>query len=178
MHKIGPYEIFEAVQEGAKPLYRARTADGRTVAVKAIPLDGITTEARERFLREAESLRALNRPDLVRVLEVAEADGMLYQAMELPENVDIGMLLSAPEDGIGRAAFQAQRPASPVSLPPPARPKAVIPSVQISAAARPRPSATPARVPAAAKSKPIGLYIAIAVTVVLAVVLVMVLVTK
>ena len=90
MHKIGPYEIVETLQEGAKPLYRARTADGRMVALKAIALDGITVEARERFLREAESLRSLNRPELVRVLEVAEADGMLYQAMELPEHADIG----------------------------------------------------------------------------------------
>ena len=30
MLKIGPYEIVETVQEGAKPLYRARSRDGRT----------------------------------------------------------------------------------------------------------------------------------------------------
>jgi hypothetical protein len=186
MHKIGPYEIVETVQEGAKPLYRARAADGRVVALKAIALDGITPEAREGFLREAESLRSLNRPELVRVLEVAEADGMLYQAMELPENADMGLLLggrtaarAAAEDGAGRAAYQAQRPASPVSMPPPPRPKAIIPSVQIFPSATtmssPRPAAPP---PAPVKARPIGLYIAIGVTVVLAAALVIVLLTK
>ena len=126
---------------------------------------------------EAESLRALNRPELVRVLEVAEADGMLYQAMELPENADLGMLLGGPEGAAGRAAFQAQRPASPVSVPPPPKPKAVIPSVQIS----PGPPLRPAVRPGAAakpKSTSVGLYIAIGLSVVLAIALVAVLVTK
>jgi hypothetical protein len=186
MHKIGPYEIVETLQQGAKPLYRARAADGRTIALKAIPLDGITADARERFLREAESLRALNRPELVRVLEVAEADGMLYQAMELPPNADMGLLLAdrsavalTPEDGIGRAAFQAQRSASPVSMPPPSRPKAVIPSVQISPGMAVRPSSpAPQGAPAPAKPKPVGLYIAVGLSVALAIALIVVLMTK
>lgn len=176
MLKIGPYEIVETLQEGARPLYRARTGDGRTIAVKAIPLDGITADERERFLREAESLRALNRPELVRVLEVAEADGMLYQAMELPENADVGMLLGVPEDAIGRAAFQAQRPASPVSMAPPPKPRAVIPSVQFSPGPQVRPPLPPR--PVVAKSSPVGLYVAIGLSVVLAIALVVVLVTK
>lgn len=176
MLKIGPYEIVETLQEGARPLYRARTGDGRTIALKAIPLDGITAEERDRFLREAESLRALNRPDVVRVLEVAEADGMLYQAMELPEGADPGMLPGVREDGIGRAAFQAQRPASPLSMAPPPKPRAVIPSVQFSAGPQLRPPVPPR--PAVAKSSPVGLYVAIALSVVLAIALVVVLATK
>jgi len=181
MEKIGPYEIVETLQAGAKPLYRARTADGRRIVLKTLPLEDMSEEVRAQFLGEAESLK---RSDLVRVLEVAEAHGVLYQAVELPEDVDLQILVgeraATPDakENVKRAAYQAQRPASPVSLPPPPKPKSIIPSVQMM---RPpelsnlRGTGKPAT---PAKSRAWGLYIAIAVAIVLAVALVAVLVTK
>jgi serine/threonine-protein kinase len=63
------------------------------LAVKAIPVDGLSAEARERFTREAETCRGLDHPNLTRVFEVGEADGMLYQAMELLEGADLGKVM-------------------------------------------------------------------------------------
>ncbi len=94
MDKIGPYEIQETLHLGPQPLYRAKAADGRVVAVKTIPVQGLSAEMRERFMREAETCRALDHPNLVRVFESGEANGMLFQAMELLEGADLGKVLA------------------------------------------------------------------------------------
>ena len=49
---------------------------------------------RERFTREAETCRTLDHPNLIRVFEMGEADGMLYQAMELLEGADLGKAMA------------------------------------------------------------------------------------
>jgi hypothetical protein len=93
MEKIGPYQIIETIHQGPQPLFKVKAADGRVLAVKAIPVEGLSPEARERFTREAETCRALDHPNLTRVFEVGEADGMLYQAMELLEGADLGKVM-------------------------------------------------------------------------------------
>src|SRR6185369_3136840 len=93
MDKIGPYEILAPLHMGPQPLYRGKAADGRIVAVKTIPVKGLSPEMRERFMREAETCRALDHPNLVRVFESGEANGMLFQAMELLEGSDLGKVL-------------------------------------------------------------------------------------
>lgn len=95
MSKIGPYEILEILHQGAQSLYRAKAKDGRVVAVKTIPVANLTEEMRERFKREAEISRTLEHPNLIRVFETGEADGMLYQAMELLEGSDLGKVMAA-----------------------------------------------------------------------------------
>jgi eukaryotic-like serine/threonine-protein kinase len=94
MDKIGSFEILETLHLGAQPLYRAKAADGRIVAVKTTPVTGLTPEMRERFLREAETCRTLDHPNLVRVFESGEASGVLYQAMELLEGADLGKVFA------------------------------------------------------------------------------------
>ncbi|HEY2011947.1 MAG TPA: serine/threonine-protein kinase [Bryobacteraceae bacterium] len=94
MDKIGPFEILETLHLGPQPLYRAKAPDGRVVAVKTIPVKGLSAEMRERFMREAETCRMLEHPNLVRVFESGEANGMLYQAMELLEGSDLGEVLA------------------------------------------------------------------------------------
>ena len=94
MDKIGPFQILETVHSGPQPLYRAKAADGRVVALKTIPAAGLTPEMRERFTREADTCRTLDHPNLVRVFETGEADGMLYQAMELLEGADLGKVMA------------------------------------------------------------------------------------
>ena len=94
MDKIGPFQILETIHRGSQPLFRARGKDGKEVAVKAIPVANLTDEMRERFTREAETCRNLDHPNIIRVFETGEADGMLYQAMELLEGADLGRVLS------------------------------------------------------------------------------------
>ena len=93
MDKIGPYQIIETIHQGPQPLFKVKAADGRVLAVKAIPVDGLSAEARERFTREAETCRGLEHPNLTRVFETGEANGMLYQAMELLEGADLGKVM-------------------------------------------------------------------------------------
>jgi serine/threonine protein kinase/predicted nucleic acid-binding Zn ribbon protein len=93
MDKIGPYEILETLHRGPQPLYRVKAPDGRILALKAAPVANATPESRERFSREAETCRTLDHPHLVRVVEGGEADGMLYQVMELLEGADLGKVL-------------------------------------------------------------------------------------
>ncbi|HEY1494072.1 MAG TPA: protein kinase [Candidatus Solibacter sp.] len=94
MDKIGPFQLLETIHVGAQPLFRARGKDGKEVAVKAIPVANLTDEMRERFTREAETCRNLDHPNIIRVFETGEADGMLYQAMELLEGADLAKVMS------------------------------------------------------------------------------------
>ncbi len=94
MDKIGPFQLLETIHVGAQPLFRARGKDGQEVAVKAIPVANLTDEMRERFTREAETCRKLDHPNIIRVFETGEADGMLYQAMELLEGADLAKVMS------------------------------------------------------------------------------------
>ena len=94
MDKIGPYQILEVLHRGPQPLYRAKAADGRIVALKAAPSAAASAESRERFSREGETCRSLDHPHLVRVLDAGEADGMMYQAMEMLDGADFGKVMA------------------------------------------------------------------------------------
>src|SRR5215831_17561484 len=94
MNKIGNYQILETVHRGPQPLYRATDAAGKTVALKVIPAAGLNEESRQRFIREGETCRKLEHANLVRVFEVGEADGVLFQAMELLEGADLGKVMA------------------------------------------------------------------------------------
>jgi serine/threonine protein kinase len=94
MDKIGSFQIVEIIHRGPQPLFRARARDGHEVAIKAIPVANLTAETRERFTREAETCRGLEHPNLIRVFEMGEADGMLFQAMEMLEGADLGKVMS------------------------------------------------------------------------------------
>ncbi len=105
MDKIGPYQIVEVVHRGPQPLFRARAKDGHEVAIKAVPVAELTPETRERFTREAETCRRLEHPNLIRVFEMGEADGMLFQAMEMLEGADLGKVMAEGRQlHLGRAA--------------------------------------------------------------------------
>jgi serine/threonine protein kinase len=94
MDRIGQFQILETIRGGSQPLFRARGADGKEVAIKAVAVVNLTPEKRERFMREAETCRILDDPNLIRVFEAGEADGMLYQAMELLEGADLEKVMS------------------------------------------------------------------------------------
>src|ERR1039458_10116327 len=108
MDKIGPYQIIETIHQGPQPLFKVKAADGRVLAVKAIPVDGLSAEARERFTREAETCRGLEHPNLTRVFETGEANGMLYQAMELLEGADLGKVMVSGTMGLLMRSLASQ----------------------------------------------------------------------
>jgi serine/threonine-protein kinase len=65
----------------------------RQVAIKTMVLPegddaAATKEIKERFFREAESAGTLNHPNIVRIFDAGEADGVAYIAMELLEGQD------------------------------------------------------------------------------------------
>jgi serine/threonine-protein kinase len=70
------------------------TSNGQLVAVKTLALTRefagyALTEARERFQREAQAARRLSHPDIVRVFDAGEEQGLAYIAMELLHGSDL-----------------------------------------------------------------------------------------
>ena len=82
--RIGPFEIIARVGRGAvATVFRARR-DGREVALKVLDdswiRDAVVTK---RFRNEADVLRLLDHPNIVRLLEAGEEGERLYMALEL-----------------------------------------------------------------------------------------------
>ena len=80
--KVGPYETSDLLgQGGMAAVYLARdTRDGAEVAVKV--LARMRTSWVQRFSREFDAARRVDHPNVVKVLEAGEADGMAYYSME------------------------------------------------------------------------------------------------
>ena len=68
-------------------VYRARDPRlNRTIAIKILPqVAAADPERRARFEREAQSVAALNHPNIVTIHSVEEAQGLLFLTMELVE---------------------------------------------------------------------------------------------
>ena len=79
------YELLEELGRGGMGVvYRARErALDREVALKLIPLEGLSAEARLRFRREAELLGGLRHPGIVTVFAAGEEQGRGWLACEL-----------------------------------------------------------------------------------------------
>src|SRR5713226_9946875 len=86
--RLGPYEILNPLGAGGMgEVYRARdTRLGRDVAIKILPPHlSESTEARQRFEREARSLSSLNHPHICALYDIGHQDGMHYLVMEYLE---------------------------------------------------------------------------------------------
>src|SRR2546429_7225271 len=94
--KLGPYEILALLGKGGMgEVWKARdTRLGREVALKTI-LDQFSS----RFRREAESISALNHPNICTLYDV----GPNYLVMELIEGETIESLLRKGTLGLDRA---------------------------------------------------------------------------
>jgi predicted Ser/Thr protein kinase len=81
---IPGFELLAAVGRGAMgTVFKARDGAGRPAALKVLsPAWARDRSAAQRFLREAESLRKLDHPGIVKCLASGEADGLLWIAME------------------------------------------------------------------------------------------------
>ncbi|MEE2828550.1 MAG: serine/threonine-protein kinase, partial [Myxococcota bacterium] len=82
LRNIGPYEVIDLLgQGGMAAVYLARDSrDGREVAVKV--LARMRPSWVHRFSREFEAAKKVDHPNVVRVLEAGESDGMAYYSME------------------------------------------------------------------------------------------------
>lgn len=76
--RLGPYEVLSAVGRGGMgEVYKARdTRLDRLVAIKVLRSDTpVSTEARERFEREAWAISRLSHPRVCALFDVGHADG-------------------------------------------------------------------------------------------------------
>ena len=82
-------------------VYRARdTRLGRDVAIKVLPADRLSDEARRaRFVQEARAASALDHPNIVTIHEIESADGIDFIVMELVA----GQTLAAADPRAGAA---------------------------------------------------------------------------
>src|SRR5438552_285276 len=76
----------------------------RKVALKVLPEEVAHDPARlERFQHEAESIAALNHPNIVTIYSIEEADGIRFLTMELVEGETLIQLI--PSDGMDVESF-------------------------------------------------------------------------
>jgi len=132
---FGPFRIERQVGRGGLgAVYRAiDSRSGDTVALKLLP-PGSDSIALARLEREFRALRALQHPNIVRVLELGEEDGIPWLSMEFveglvlrdfltvvgdpvplepdagyPEGVDLDVLFDEPDSGALLAAARCRQ---------------------------------------------------------------------
>jgi len=91
--RIGEYELISKLGAGAMgAVYKARQLSmDREIALKILsPKRAKNVEFRERFVREARAVAKLNHPHIVRGIDVGEADGYWYFAMEYVDGDSLG----------------------------------------------------------------------------------------
>src|SRR6185503_1063261 len=98
LEKIGKYQIVGKIGQGAMgEVFKAHDPLlNRLVAVKTISGSAAAeSDARKRFLREAQSAARLNHPNIITVFELGEEQGRIYMAMELLEGTDLRELINS-----------------------------------------------------------------------------------
>lgn len=93
MERIGPYRVGRTLGSGAMGVVLEAVDEGlqRVVALKVIaPHLASDPDFRERFVREARALAALDSPHVVRVYAHGEDDGRLWIATQLVPDGDLG----------------------------------------------------------------------------------------
>lgn len=95
--QIPGYEVLESIGRGGMGVvYRAvRLADGTEVAIKIMPaLPGNRAELLERLQREAETLRKLDHPNILRIIDSGiTPEGHWFMVTELALGGDLGVRL-------------------------------------------------------------------------------------
>jgi Tol biopolymer transport system component len=109
--RLGPYDILGAIGAGGMgEVYRARDPRlNRDVAIKVLPDVGAgDPDRRERFVREARAIAALNHPNIVTIHSVEEAEGRIFLTMEIVEGRSLADLLAKgalPLDAVLKVAI-------------------------------------------------------------------------
>jgi serine/threonine protein kinase/WD40 repeat protein len=93
---FGRFEIMERVGSGgAGTVFRARDSRlGRLVALKVARAEALfSSEAKQRFVREAQTLAALRHPNIIPIYEFGESGGLPYIVEELCEGPNLAIWL-------------------------------------------------------------------------------------
>src|SRR5947208_11418001 len=95
--QIGPFKIERELGSGAMgAVYRGTyTKTGQRVAIKVM-LPGMdeNEQAQKRFEREANILKQLNHPNIVRLFGIGKFQGMRYYAMEYIEGEGLDKIMA------------------------------------------------------------------------------------
>jgi serine/threonine protein kinase len=97
LRKIGPYELLRFINGGGGgDVYEARHVHfNRRAAVKLLTTrNSGDKNARQRFLREMESIGKLDHPHIVRAFDADEVDGTPYLGMEFVDGENVESLAS------------------------------------------------------------------------------------
>ena len=95
--RLGPYEVLSLIGAGGMgEVYRARDAKlHRDIAIKILPERVARDPERiARFAREAQTLAALNHPNIAHIHGVEESGGVRALVMELVEGEDLAQRLT------------------------------------------------------------------------------------
>ena len=99
--RLGVYEVTALIGEGGMgQVYRARdTTLGRDVALKVLP-DAFASDPDRlaRFTREAQTLAALNHPNIAHIHGLEESSGVRALVMELVEGDDLSQRIARGAD--------------------------------------------------------------------------------
>jgi eukaryotic-like serine/threonine-protein kinase len=104
-YQIGPYELIGMLGAGGMgEVYRALDPRlGRDVALKVLPFALVNDpKRRERFLREARMVSALNHPNICTIHEIGSAAGVDYICFEYIEGLTLATMLDGPVLPFGR----------------------------------------------------------------------------
>src|SRR5262245_38467740 len=96
--KLGPYQIVAPIGAGGMgEVFRAKdTRLLRNVAVKVLPGSfAADPERRARFEQEARAASALNHPHIITLLDIGDAEGVAYMAMEYVEGRTLRELIAS-----------------------------------------------------------------------------------
>src|SRR6188474_3299236 len=95
--RLGPYEVTAAIGAGGMgEVYRARdTKLQRDVAIKVLPeIFASDPDRLARFTREAQTLAALNHPNIAQIHGIEESPAGQALVMELVEGSDLSVLIA------------------------------------------------------------------------------------
>src|SRR5437016_1378432 len=97
--RVGKFELHELIGEGAMGVvWKAYdSVIRRYVALKLLSRAGRSTDAQDRFMREARAAGALQHPNIVTIYDLGESDQQLFIAMELVDGRDLSSLIALSE---------------------------------------------------------------------------------
>lgn len=98
--RVGPYRLLERLGGGTTSVVHAAVNEhtGQEVALKILATElEDEPETRERFVREARVTAELQHPNIVRVIDVGEADGRPFIAMERLDGMSLPDYLRTDE---------------------------------------------------------------------------------
>ncbi|MEZ0231094.1 MAG: protein kinase, partial [Planctomycetota bacterium] len=92
---LGQWSLQRKLGEGGMGVvFEARSTTGARAALKIVKPDQVTRDSLARFEREARSLMRVDHPNVVRILDSGEEDGVAFLALEFVDGPNLGEKLA------------------------------------------------------------------------------------